>query len=71
MERNLRWRIETCFPIRDPEMARRVHAETLANYLADNTQAWQLESDGSYTHLQPGEAAPHSAQSTLLAELCG
>ena len=43
----------------------------LANYLADNTQAWQLEADGSYTHLEPGDATPHSAQSTLLAELCG
>ena len=71
LDRNLLRRVETCFPIRDPELAGRVYDEALANYLADNTQAWQLESDGSYTHLQPGEAAPHSAQSTLLAELCG
>ncbi|MBZ0222906.1 MAG: polyphosphate kinase 1 [Dokdonella sp.] len=67
MERNLRWRIETCFPIRDPEMARRVHAETLANYLADNTQAWLLRSDGSYQRSEPGNAPPHSAQQMLLA----
>ncbi len=71
LDRNLLRRVETCFPIRDPELAGRVYGEALANYLADNTQAWALESDGSYTHLQPGDAAPHSAQSTLLAELCG
>ncbi|MBN8480736.1 MAG: polyphosphate kinase 1 [Xanthomonadales bacterium] len=71
LDRNLLRRVETCFPIRDPELAARVHDEALANYLADNTQAWQLEADGSYTHLEPGDATPHSAQSTLLAELCG
>jgi polyphosphate kinase len=71
LDRNLLRRVETCFPIRDPKLAARVYDEALANYLADNTQAWQLESDGSYTHLQPGDEAPHSAQSTLLARLCG
>jgi polyphosphate kinase len=69
MERNLLRRIETCFPILDAELARRVYDESLANYLADNTQAWQLESDGSHTHLTPGDAAPHAAQQTLLAML--
>jgi polyphosphate kinase len=69
MERNLLRRIETCFPIRDPELAERVFDEALANYLADNTQAWQLEPDGSYTRLSPGDAPPHSAQQALLARL--
>ncbi|HET6546745.1 MAG TPA: polyphosphate kinase 1 [Rhodanobacteraceae bacterium] len=69
MERNLMRRIETCFPIRDPELATRVYDEALANYLADNTQAWRLEADGSCTRLTPGEAPPHSAQQTLLAKL--
>jgi polyphosphate kinase len=69
MERNLMRRIETCFPIRDPELAARVYDESLANYLADNTQAWQLEPDGSYTRLTPGTDVPHSAQQTLLAKL--
>jgi polyphosphate kinase len=70
LDRNLLRRVETCFPIRNPALAARVYEESLQNYLADNTQAWQLESDGSYTHLQPGNAPPHSAQSTLLAKLC-
>jgi polyphosphate kinase len=67
MERNLMRRIETCFPIREPELARRVYDESLANYLADNTQAWELQPDGGYTRLQPGVDPPHSAQQTLLA----
>ena len=71
LERNLLRRIETCFPILDPALAQRVYEEELANYLADNTQAWQLNNDGSYTRLTPGEdEMPHSAQSTLVAQLC-
>jgi polyphosphate kinase len=68
MERNLLRRIETCFPILDPVLARRVYDESLANYLADNTQAWVLEADGSYTRLTPGTEPAHSAQQTLLAQ---
>ncbi|HEY0230949.1 MAG TPA: polyphosphate kinase 1 [Dokdonella sp.] len=67
MERNLLRRIETCFPILDATLARRVYDESLANYLADNTQAWMLEQDGSYTRLTPGAEPAHSAQQTLLA----
>jgi len=70
LERNLLRRIETCFPILDPDLAKRVFEEDLENYLADNTQAWQLQSDGSYVRLEPGDAMPHSAQQTLLAKLC-
>jgi len=70
LDRNLLRRVETCFPIRDPDLAARVYEEALENYLADNTQAWQLESDGSYTHLQPADDIAYSAQSRLLAKLC-
>lgn len=69
MERNLMRRIETCFPIRDPKLAARVFDESLANYLADNTQAWRLESDGAYTRVSDDGAAPHCAQQMLLAKL--
>jgi len=68
MERNLLRRIETCFPIRDPELARRVCEESLANYLADNTQAWELAADGSYRRVERGDSPPHSAQQMLLAK---
>ncbi len=71
MERNLRRRIEVAFPILDPALAARVYEETLANGLADNTQAWLLGADGRYTRARPGGASPHSAQQTLLERRCG
>ena len=71
MERNLLRRIETCFPILDPVLAKRVHDEELANYLADNQQSWQLHPDGRYSRLLPVDGAmPFSAQGALLAQLC-
>lgn len=70
MERNLLRRIETCFPIINAALAQRVYDEALANFLADNTQAWLLHADGSYTRCEPGEAMPHSAQLALVARLC-
>ena len=32
----------------------------------DNCQSWLLQPDGSYLKQQPGDAAPISAQETLL-----
>jgi len=71
MERNLMRRIEVAFPILDPTLARRVFDETLANGLADNTQAWLLGDDGHYTRATPGDQPPHCAQQTLLKKICG
>jgi polyphosphate kinase len=70
MERNLMRRIEVAFPILDKALAERVYEESLANYLADNTQAWILGTDGRYTRATPGAGAPHSAQHALLERLC-
>ncbi|MHB1273834.1 MAG: polyphosphate kinase 1 [Rhodanobacter sp.] len=66
MERNLMRRIEVAFPILDSALAERVFEETLANGLADNTQAWLLDSEGRYTRIEPGENPPYSAQQGLL-----
>ncbi len=71
MERNLLRRVEACFPILDSTLAERVVAETLDNYLADNTQAWALRSDGSYERVEAGEQMPHCAQQHLLSQLSG
>ncbi|HBD19442.1 MAG TPA: polyphosphate kinase 1 [Arenimonas sp.] len=72
MERNLMRRVETCFPLLDPKLAERVFEEELANYLADNLQAWILREDGSYAQVSPAEGEmPYSAQGALLAKLCG
>ncbi|PRH81817.1 polyphosphate kinase 1 [Arenimonas caeni] len=71
MERNLLRRVETCFPIIDERLAARVFDEELANYLADNLQAWELREDGSYARVSPAEGEmPYSAQGSLLAKLC-
>ncbi len=71
LERNLLRRVETAFPLVDPDLSKRVFDEALANYLADNVSAWQLHADGCYERLHPeGDAPPHSAQAALLAKIC-
>jgi polyphosphate kinase len=72
MERNLLRRVETCFPILDPTLAKRVFDEELSNYLHDNLNAWELRDDGSYGRVSPADGEmPYSAQGALLAKLCG
>ena len=72
LERNLLRRVETGFPILDPAAAARVYDEVLLNYLKDNVNAWQLQADGDYCRVVPEDGAlPHSAQSCLLAKICG
>jgi polyphosphate kinase len=51
MTRNLDRRVEALVPIEDPEIARDLH-EILGIMLADNRQAWELQSNGSYVQLQ-------------------
>ena len=69
MDRNFFRRVEVAFPIEDKLLRARVVEETLGGYLADNTQAWELQADGSYLRLQPGSEAPQSAQVWLLKKL--
>ena len=69
MERNLHKRIETAFPLLNPALKERVIQESFYNYLADNTQSWLLQSDGSYVHCQPKNEKPFSGQSALLEKL--
>lgn len=70
LERNLLRRVETGFVILDPRVARRIRSEVLENYLADNVNAWELQADGHYAHVQPNGEAAHSAQLRLLAKHC-
>jgi polyphosphate kinase len=70
MGRNLFKRIEVAFPVRDPALRRRVVDEGLALCLADNTDAWLLDADGSWRKpRRRGRAQPRSAQAELLARL--
>ena len=72
MPRNFDGRVEALIPIEDPKLKRRVLEEGLENYLADDQQAWLLQSDGSYVHAPPARGrAARSAQATLLAGLAG
>ena len=69
MERNFFRRVEVAFPIEDPGLRTRVVQEALEFYLADNTQAWTLAGDGTYTRLKPDGQLAHSAQGALLQKL--
>jgi polyphosphate kinase len=70
MDRNFFRRVESCFPVLDEKLAQRVFDESLANYLADNSQAWLLESDGNYVPVhRPEGQATHCAQLELLQPL--
>ncbi|MDH3509361.1 MAG: polyphosphate kinase 1 [Gammaproteobacteria bacterium] len=69
MDRNFFQRVEIAFPIENKEIKRRLIAD-LDIYLNDNTQAWELQADGSYLRLQPlPDAERTSAQSRLLSML--
>lgn len=48
MDRNFFRRIEIAFPVGDTRLRRRVISEGLRPYLADNTQAWVMDSKGNY-----------------------
>ena len=67
MERNFFRRIETCFPILNPKLRKRVIAEGLKPYLRDNVQAWEMQADGSFRRKSARRAQPYCAQSELLA----
>jgi polyphosphate kinase len=70
MQRNFFRRVESSFPIDDARVRERVFAEGLEIYLADNSQAWLLQPDGSYRRLQPGRDEQRAAQSLLLERMC-
>ncbi|KZZ10417.1 RNA degradosome polyphosphate kinase [Oleibacter sp. HI0075] len=69
MERNLLRRVETAFPVETNKIKERMKEE-LEIYVKDNTQAWILQTDGSYVRAQPGpDDETISAQSWLLDKL--
>ncbi|KZL48857.1 RNA degradosome polyphosphate kinase [Nodularia spumigena CENA596] len=56
MRRNLDRRVEVITPIKDPDIAKDLQ-EILGIMLADNRQAWELQSDGSYIQRHPGDTS--------------
>ena len=69
MNRNFFRRIETCFPVLDPQLKKRVIKEGLAIYWQDNVQAWEMDANGSYMKRSRRGAKRISAQGALLAQL--
>ncbi|MDF0605429.1 polyphosphate kinase 1 [Neisseriaceae bacterium TC5R-5] len=67
MGRNFFRRIETCVPILDPKLKRRIIKEGLRMYLQDNVNAWEMQSDGSYKR-RPTRGQAHCAQLQLLED---
>jgi polyphosphate kinase len=70
MERNFFRRVEIAFPVQRAEHRQRI-LDDLEILLADNTNAWELNADGSYTRLTPNHRAPVDAQATLLERYAG
>ena len=69
MNRNMFRRVEICFPIESKKLYNRI-LHDLNLYLKDNTQAWLLQSDGSYLQLLNNSSdAPIQAQTAILNEL--
>ena len=68
MDRNFFRRIELCFPVLDRKLKARVIREGLQPYLADNVQAWEMDSEGVYARKTPVKSR-HSAQEELLEML--
>ncbi len=69
MGRSFFSRVETCFPVEGKRLIKRVVKESFDTYLADNTHAWLLQSDGSYRRHKQGNARPRDAQLILLQDL--
>jgi polyphosphate kinase len=53
MTRNLDRRVEVLFPVADARLVYQLRDEILATYLADNSTARHLLSDGTYEHRPP------------------
>ncbi len=69
LRRNMFRRVESCFPVTQRKLADRIRAD-LELYLKDNTQAWLLQTDGTYIRAVPKEGEPAiNAQSALLEQL--
>jgi len=64
MPRNLERRVEVVFPVEDRRLRSEIE-KTLDAYFNDNVKARQLESDGTWRRIQPGDDEPFEAQAWL------
>jgi polyphosphate kinase len=64
MSRNLDHRIEVLVPVENARLRQDVHA-TLDSALGDDTNAWLLEPDGTWTRAEP-RSKPHNHHGTMM-----
>ncbi|MEO8439199.1 MAG: polyphosphate kinase 1 [Spartobacteria bacterium] len=60
MPRNFYRRVEIAFPIEAPALRHEIITEVLPRFLTDYGKARELQPDGRYVRLKPGEGAPRS-----------
>jgi polyphosphate kinase len=71
MPRNMHMRVETAFPIDEKRPRDQVYNYGLLNYLADNSRAWIMQSDGTYKRAKPSSSGKiKSAQDMALKHFC-
>jgi polyphosphate kinase len=68
MPRNLDRRVEAVVPIEDEAIAKDLQ-EILGIMLADNRQAWELQSDGTYIQRHPEADNPPQSTHAILMEM--
>ena len=68
MERNLDRRVEVVFPIKDRGWAAEIRDEIIPAYWRDTSNAWELQSDGSYRRIEPAPGeSPFDVHSWLIS----
>jgi polyphosphate kinase len=70
MPRNFDRRVEAVSPVDDRALQQRLHS-LLRICLADNRQAWELNADGSYVQLTPGDEPEISTHKLLIGDPWG
>jgi polyphosphate kinase len=70
MERNFFRRVEVAFPVQQPQHHERIFKD-LETYLADNTNSWELQPDGTYARVTLGDQPPVDSQALLLERYAG
>jgi polyphosphate kinase len=70
MERNFFRRVEVAFPVPQHPHGERIFKD-LETYLADNTNSWELQVDGTYARVNVNHAPPVDSQALLLERYAG
>lgn len=71
MNRNLFRRVEVAFPVLDKRLKKQVITQGLNPYLKDNSNAWELDSDGSYHKCKPRKSQSAFCAQLYLAQTLG